>query len=417
MSKLDNLLNELRESAGSSGVTSLIAEGYGTKDPSDMMKSLNSLVKYNGGLFKSAAQARFLYRGLDDPFYHAKPIVKAWAKPWMNDRNSMAIETIDRIAAFGSKTAHKVRYYGFAFVIDGGGVVAAAKLKVVQGRGKETNINYGGQVAGVGHAIFERTGEAPVLYDAHGVAKEKEARAQNNAPLIARIQSVPTYQNDSFLQSLVAQLQTGGTLSPSQERVLSQKMPHNMQSRDKYKQLWADGLQIIDRIVREVKEGMVVVANADTVSKLHKEASEYFGQRVVSGWEAWKKRPSRNSDIMVGGTSNLASIVGELGWTEQKKSQAGGGYWTLGYLWAVGQLAAKGEKAAKNATKMARGGEMLVDVLRKIPAGAAKRHYVSSYLEKQGDGSPAQHEGGESIMNRLDVLLEEMDVVGGSKRT
>jgi len=361
-----------------------LMEGLGGPDPQDMMKSLNSLAKYNGGKFKSPAQAKFLYRKLQDRWFKPNSLVKQWARPYLKGPNDMAVMVTDRIQGFGTRTASKVRYYGFAFVVDGGGVVARAKLKVRAGRGKEADSHHGGEVIGVTQTTFERDGDAPTLYDAHGERKAKEARAQKNAPLISKIQAISTYQDDDFLQSIVAQLQTGATLSPGQERVLAQKMPYQMSSRDKYKELWAESEKILARIAKEVAQGMAVVAKSDSVPKRDKESSQVYGQGILDGWRLFKKRPTKTGEI--GETSSLSGFVGDLaGWDEQKQGRAGGGYWTLAYLGALFHLATKGSKAPKWATKMARGGEMLAKELKKIPAGAAKRDYVSFYSGADDD--------------------------------
>jgi len=365
-----------------------LMEGLGGPDPQDMMKSLNSLAKYNGGKFKSPAQAKFLYRNLQDTWFKPNPLVKQWARPYLKGPNDMAVMVTDRIQGFGTRTASKVRYYGFAFVVDGGGVVARAKLKVRAGRGKEADSHHGGEVIGVEQTTFERDGDAPTLYDAHGERKAMEARAKKQAPLIAKIQSIPTYQDDDFLQSLVAQLQTGRELSPAQDRVLAQKIPHEMRGQDKYKELYREGLQVLERIVGEIREAMTVVAKAE-IDQRSKEASEAFGGGILEGWEHWKRRPSINSDL--GGTSSLANILDSLGWDESKQRKAGQ-MWTVAYLTAVKQLATKGAKASKRATKMAYGGELFVNWLKTVPAGAAKREYVSYYLEQAAHDPFAEFE-------------------------
>lgn len=370
MHNLKNLFEDLLH-----GVT-LIESGM-TQQTTDveLMQSLNALVKSNGGRFKSPAQARFLYKKLDYAGYK-QSAPQHLAQQWVKNPNDILVGLSGRIESFGKRTASKVRYYGFVYVVDGGGVVMRAKAKVQAGKGTGAESQFGGQIVGVEAPNFVREGDAPTLYDAHGERKAMEARAQKHAPLISKIQSIQGYQGNNFLQSLVGQLQTGHELSAGQERALARMMPYESTKSGSYQEKYQAALKDLENVMSFAKKAKEQILADASVSEQIKEAATWYIDTAVRGFDDWRKRPTYAAEVS--GAGILNNFLFDLGW--RKKARRG---WSVSLLWALGQVAKKGTKAGKNATQLSGEGVQFADWLAGVTQGQVLADLLDYYREAE----------------------------------
>ncbi len=122
----------------------------------DLAKSLNMLAKANGGRFKSEKQAEFLFTTLKG---YQDPTMTAWAAPFLGGPG-FGFYTLTKDERYGKVDTSKIRYYGFAYAVDGAGVAAIARIDVQHPKG-----DLALEFKGIGATSFQRTGDAPVLFD------------------------------------------------------------------------------------------------------------------------------------------------------------------------------------------------------------------------------------------------------------
>ena len=351
----------------------------------DLMKSLQTLIKYNQGKFKSSAQAAFLYKSL---LQHQSPTAQSWGQRWMTDPNAIAVQLTSRIEGFGRRTISKVRMFGFLYVVDGAGVLRAAKAQIDHSKGGSAIT-----VTGAKDELFQRHGETPVLYDRQAELKAQDARAQSNAPMISKIQGVPAYNTNDFLQSLVGQLQSGRKLSPAQQGALAKYMPVDMGDATEWKAAFEKGVKLIDtriagpwvKAMREKAaniEAILASRPPDVFSQFEKNDPEKqqrkvnqererllnFADKIDQGWKEWKRKPIRHDEINASG-SQLGMMMRWLGWMPSPHQ----GSWDLTFLWSL--LAAsksKGKTGAKT-LKMVPEGLRFVDWLGSVNSSEVER--------------------------------------------
>lgn len=188
-------------------------------DDEDIARSLTGLIRYNGGLFKSERQAAFLMTRL--LFDSSK--ARKWAKKYEKKAKTSvtkAVATQIFLEGFGYKDPSKRRYSVRYYLVDGAGVVAAAKVRPSY----DSSNQHWELLTDDTEELFVRKGRAPVLFDPEAAqkAREKERRKnlRENAPLIEKIKSSPEYEYQDILQSFVDQLESGRTLSPKQMRIV-----------------------------------------------------------------------------------------------------------------------------------------------------------------------------------------------------
>lgn len=230
-----------------------LAEIVAGLDPvADLGKSLNTLVKYNEGLWKSPKQGKFLHQLARQNNLSTSEAMK-WAKGTgrydTRDRNAQAISLIQVDPRFGKRTQSKIRYYGQFFLIDGQGVVARAAVKV----------DHATQKAKVETAkttfLREAQGES---VDPMGEAEEKErqrkAQIPKNKDLIERIKTIPRWDQQLF-KDFVETLERGYTLSPKQMAIVDRELPTPIVDVDLHQAL--KDLAGLDKVVEKVVDHLV----------------------------------------------------------------------------------------------------------------------------------------------------------------
>jgi hypothetical protein len=123
---------------------------------------------------------------------------------------------------FGHIDPSKIRYYAYAYVLDGAGVVASARVKLQHPKAGENSEPI---PVGIEETFFERKEPAQHLYDASAEERAHAEKVKGNSAMIEQIKSLPEYENKDILQSFVQQLEEGKLLSPAQLGVLRKFMP------------------------------------------------------------------------------------------------------------------------------------------------------------------------------------------------
>lgn len=331
--------------------------GYGP-ELSDLVRSLNALIKTNQGKFKSPKQAEFLYKKLVK--HRNKNLEKSWGKKWIkNDPSAFALGYTEQLRQFGRRDISKIRYAGRVYVIDGGGVIAAAKADVRHPK-KGSGDTF--QLVGGKDIVFERRGKAPILYDAEKAFQEKMAKAKENEPLIKKIEAVPGYNDNDFLQDMVWNLSLGRKLTPGQLRVVNKFIPVEMETKEQadLEKLYQEGIDLLEKKVikprmREM-ESLLKSGGARDEKNI-----KYWIEQYKLEWQAWKKKPSKHAEIS-GDDGGVNMFLSDLGWN------SGGPSFSGTFLVALGLVAKKGAKAPKWATKYVRYGIKLVEWLRRLTA-------------------------------------------------
>lgn len=207
-------------------------------DSADLNKSLNSLAKYNRGLWKSDRQGKFITAKVREDFDFPEPRWKREAVAWWEraldigrgelEREMIVAWSPQRLKGYGYRDPSKIRVSGTMFVIDGYGVLARATCKVKHPRsGRDDLDNYApilssaavkwersvGGDESAGHVYVEPTGKAAAL--------ERARRVLENKPLLDMIEEVPYWDENEILSSLHRQLGSGWKLSAKQVNLLN----------------------------------------------------------------------------------------------------------------------------------------------------------------------------------------------------
>lgn len=207
-----------------------ISEAAG--DIPDLTKTLNSLVKYGEGKWKSEKQAKYILSLLDK---HSTPAAKQWAQQYHPEGHWVAVEFVTSLVQYGHYDPSKIRYVATFFLVDETGVKARAKAKVSH---PKAVAHAAGDPSHTGMAVSAEGAEetfvrpATVTGKAVDIAKAELTKEQDradriakNAPLIARIKNIPGWESKSILTSFVAQLEDGRPLSLKQMSVIDTMDP------------------------------------------------------------------------------------------------------------------------------------------------------------------------------------------------
>jgi len=264
------------------------AAGPGLGD--EMIKSLNSLAKYNNGFWKSEKQAAYLLKVLDADSKHTDKDVVAWIKkqPWYAP-DQIVVESIHRLEAYGKRDVTKARFVGQVFVVDGGGIVARMKGKVKHPRKDDPSSLF--IIPSTLEATFERDMGAapPVTFDWQGAkAQAEQARLDQiaaNQKLIEQIKKIPRWDQQEIFKDFIAQLEYGGTLSPGQLRVIKKNLPEadvDFGDPEDLMKLYKEVIQLIeDKLVRP---GLKDLKDEGEVT-----SKDYL--QGMSAWAKYKKNP------------------------------------------------------------------------------------------------------------------------------
>jgi hypothetical protein len=337
-------------------------EASGELDVPGYLKSLNALCKFNGGLFKSDKQARFLWQVLKT---FETPFARRWAASHGDhDANTYGCELVVVDERFGKSDPSKVRYYGAVFLLDGQGVKAAAKLKIQHPKAGETQAT----VASADPPYFVRDTAGPVLHDQMAIDRERDARARENMPMIEKIKALPDFERQEILQSFVEQLEAGKKLTPGQLVVVRKFMPVELTNDpDAWKRLYVDTLRDFD--------DKVMAPSLKVMQKWEPILGWYAGYSVeqFKDWEEVKRKPTVNGDVSRFGGNQIAQ---DLGW---KKPNGVTGI--VDILARLAQLAKGGNKAPRSAVKALRAIEDFVEWLKGQSAAKTEHFFDAQYAQ------------------------------------
>lgn len=205
---------------------------YGPRKPHDLLKSFNTLAKYNDGLWKSEKQGKFLWSWADgdDSFRGGKDAV-SWARQtgWYDpkDKRQRVLQFTFLMEQFGRRDPTKVRYYGTYVLVDGTGVLAIAGFKVKHSKqGDESP--YLEAIPGTAKTRFVRDRKVvpPINVDPAGDEARRQAKQlKENEPIIKAIESIPDWQDQRIFVDFRDRLLAGGTLTPNMMRVVERNVP------------------------------------------------------------------------------------------------------------------------------------------------------------------------------------------------
>jgi len=203
----------------------------GTGEPGDLLRSLNTLAKYSGGLWKSEKQGRFLWKwAAGNDFLRGGNEAVAWAKQtgWYDakDKRQRILQFILVIPGYGTRDPSKIRYAGTFVLLDGTGVLATASFKVQHAKKGEAAQTV--PIAGSAKTRFARDRNVvpPINVDPAGDdAREKAKQLKANEPVIKAIESIPGWEQQEIFRDFHGILLAGGTLSPNMMRVVERNVP------------------------------------------------------------------------------------------------------------------------------------------------------------------------------------------------
>jgi hypothetical protein len=194
----------------------------------DIAKSLYSLVKYNDGHWKSEKQAKFLQSRLK---HEHTTHIQSWMKG--HHYQGKGFLYVSKIPGTGTRDTSKARYMAKLFIWDTGGVSHVIRMKYVHA--KKGQQGFYVDWKDKGKETWKRTKEPVVQVD---LEKETAIKARANAPMIAKIQEIPNWENNNLLRSFISQLKAGRTLSFKQLNILNRMNP-SAEKEDLGQEEWA----------------------------------------------------------------------------------------------------------------------------------------------------------------------------------
>lgn len=272
------------------------------------LNSLQRIVK-GGGHFVSPAQAKFLWSALSDSDLRA-PVATKWGQPYTHGNpNAYAISLFIKDDRFGKQDPSKIRYFSFLFVIDGAGVKAMAKGVVHHPKGSGDTA----YLESAGPTQFVRESDEPILYDHAGVLRAIDQKVRENAGLINKIKSVPRYEDDDFLQSILSQLESGRTLSPAQINVLNRKLPQSESVSLGDPTEW---MQTFERGVKAVEQNLIHPA-VEFLKQHRGELSDptladWYVKELTDPWSRFKVKPYSTPEVN-GGMGQIGTVADWVG--------------------------------------------------------------------------------------------------------
>lgn len=181
----------------------------------DLAKSLYTLAKYSDGHWKSDKQARFLQSRLAHK--HSK-YVATWMQRF--GYKGKGFVHISKIPGTGTKDVSKARYAAKLFIWDTGGVSHVIRMKYVHPKKGEVGFHLDWNDKG--KVTWKRSKDPVVHVD---VDKENLAKALANAPMIAKLKSIPDWESNNLLMSFLKQLEAGRKLSFKQLNIVNKLLP------------------------------------------------------------------------------------------------------------------------------------------------------------------------------------------------
>ena len=284
----------------------------------DMSRSMNSLIKYNDGLWKSEKQARFLKKQLG--MLKSAPAT-AWAQK--NGYQGQAFATMSRIEGFGTRTISKIRYASQVFVVDDGGVLVRGKVKVIHATQDGGRFSQDWDNVTVN---WRRTKEPTIM--APDLEAERKDQLEKNRPMKDMITRIPGWEDKDILVDFMSQLERGQALSPKQTSVLQRMMPDKgaiLGDKESWKSDWIKylslGLKLLLIMKKDDVEGLVRrTREYEAKSKAGKLETGILGdekpedvRELRRAWDQiithWKKHGSVDKDAGTKQSSGLGSFV------------------------------------------------------------------------------------------------------------
>jgi len=203
----------------------------GTQYPSDLLRSFNTLAKYENGLWKSDKQGKFLWSwAAKEPAIRPSKEAVAWAKTTgrfdPRNRTQRVVQFITMLSGYGKVDRSKVRYTGTFALIDGTGVLGLASFKVQHPKGDDSGTLR--PISGSAKTRFVRPLDVVPEIDLDPRSEQRQKLAKQlklNEPVIKAIESIPDWQEQRIFQDFHALLLRGGTLTPRMMQVVERNVP------------------------------------------------------------------------------------------------------------------------------------------------------------------------------------------------
>ena len=268
---------------------------YGSRTPEDLLHSINTLAKYNDGLWKSEKQGNFLLDwATKSDFLRGQKEAVAWARQtgWYDpqDKKQVVLQFITLIKGkgYGTRDPSKARYSGTFALLDGTGVLATASFKVQHPK-KDEDASSFTPVPGTAKTRFVRDRKVvpnmnvdPAGDEARRIAEQLKA----NEPVIKAIESIPDWQGQRIFVDFHNILMGGGTLSPNMMRVVERNVPlpvMNVGNADDV----AKKMEACDRWIEKLLPFIM-----DWLDEIEKERTEQqrYGRTEQKDWRAEVKQ-------------------------------------------------------------------------------------------------------------------------------
>lgn len=214
-------------------------EAQGIDDPADFMKSIHSLVKNNGGNWKSDRQAKYLLIQAkrfwsDSKSSQNQKVAEQWAKKFGFDFKGTLSDNcivLALITGWGpaKRDVTKIRALGWLVVLDNGGVAALGKVKVQHPTKAKKPLRDWDFIPNTIQTTFEKKTEPTIVVDFFEENRKRSeedlARRKKNEPLVQKIKAIPGYEKSSFLKDMVGILERGYELTPRQMATVNKYLP------------------------------------------------------------------------------------------------------------------------------------------------------------------------------------------------
>lgn len=238
-------------------------------DPSeDFLKSVNTLVKFNDGNWKTEKQGYFLLKKgknissfveKSEPFKKAVTIAKNMG--YEHKKNSIVVLDMVKLKGFGIKTASKIRWQGFFTILDSGGVAYHSKVRVDHpkvGVDATAKLNLSKI-----ETKFTRDKDSvpdivvPEFFAKKVVDKELLSRVQKAIDKVSQSKEFSTRDID-ILKSFKEQVSKGNKLSPKQLVILDKFFEEKVDLGVGSKNEWDTNFNDIMKFVKKLGNMMYV---------------------------------------------------------------------------------------------------------------------------------------------------------------
>jgi hypothetical protein len=265
---------------------------YEARDPVDVIKTLQTLIKFNNGVWKSDSQARFIMKEItSDPSASTAPDIKRWAAAALNRQGIRLNNKTHRIyvgaqsiSRYGYKDPSKIRLTGWGFVVDSVGVIVRAKLKVNH---KTTGEVFGTMLWNTADYTFDRADDVDSSHLSFSISREEKAEKDKlkagikaAKPIIAKIKTIPGWENQDIFKDFISQLEGGRLLSDGQLNVVNRSLPKEKIGLD-----WESWKKALKTVESAMLTKVLPVIAADLRSEgMGEDAAE-----MVALWKRWQK--------------------------------------------------------------------------------------------------------------------------------